>query len=189
MATCFPKKFTPICDSVVSSILPLLFFPQVSSFGATLISRVVEALRESQRNSPSHPRGTKLLSIRQWTNTLFSGPSPSPRSFARPRTKPPLLFAAMPPKQHTDLSFLLNFKSSTREEVEQNRRNRPHHHQQDMSNEEVAYRSKVGPLLYLSTSPDVLAVVTMPTSAPPPAAVHVASALSQNPLRAHAALP
>ena len=65
-------------DSVVSSILPLLFVPQASSFGATLISRAVEALRESQRNSPAHPRGTKLLSVRQWTNTLFSGPSPSP---------------------------------------------------------------------------------------------------------------
>ena len=91
-------------DSVVSSILPLLFVPQASSFGATLISRAVEVVGKSQTSSPEHPRGAKLLSKRQWTKTLFGGTSssspvsppspPPPRALLPRRALPKCSFAA-----------------------------------------------------------------------------------------------
>ncbi len=88
-------------DSIVSSILPLLFVPQDSSFGATLISRAVEVLGKSQTSSPDHLRGTKLLSKLQRTKTLSSGTSPSPP--VPPPSPPPR--ALLPRRALPECSF------------------------------------------------------------------------------------
>ena len=68
-----------------------------------------------------------------------------------------------------DLSFLLNFSTSTREEQELNRRTCPRTHAHStLSSEEAHFRSKVGPMLHLATSPDVLSIVMDSSHSPPP---------------------